>query len=94
MCGIFGGYNLNLKETESGIKLIHRGDDGITVSELNENTFFAARRHTIKFSGNEKNLDGKSDQPYFSEDKDVALIFNGEFYNFFQYKDQLLKKKK
>lgn len=93
MCGIFGGYNLNLKETESGIKLIHRGDDGITVSELNENTFFAARRHTIKFSGNEKNLDGKSDQPYFSEDKDVALIFNGEFYNFFQYKDQLLKKK-
>ena len=29
-----------------------------------------------------KNLNGKSDQPYFSQDKDIALIFNGEFYNF------------
>ena len=93
MCGIFGGYNLNFKETERGIKLIQRGNDGITVSELSENTFFAARRHTIKYSGNEKNLDGKSDQPYFSEDKNIALIFNGEFYNFSQYKDDLLKKK-
>ncbi len=93
MCGIFGGYNLNFIETERGIKLIQRGNDGITVSELSENTFFAARRHTIKYSGNEKNLDGKSDQPYFSEDKNIALIFNGEFYNFSQYKDDLLKKK-
>ena len=93
MCGIFGGHNLNFKETEKGIKLIQRGNDGITISELSENTFFAARRHTIKYCGNEKNLDGKSDQPYFSEDKNIALIFNGEFYNFSQYKDDLLRKK-
>lgn len=92
MCGIFGGYNLNLDEAERGIKLIHRGNDGITISELGKNLFFAARRHTIKYSGNEKNLDGKSDQPYFSDDKDVALIFNGEFYNFSHYKNNLLKK--
>ena len=93
MCGIFGGHNLNFKETEKGIKLIQRGNDGITISELSENTFFAARRHTIKYSGNEKNLNGKSDQPYFSQDKDIALIFNGEFYNFSNYKQNLLKKK-
>ena len=93
MCGIFGGHNLNFQETEKGIKLIQRGNDGITISELSENTFFAARRHTIKYCGNEKNLDGKSDQPYFSEDKNIALIFNGEFYNFSQYKDDLLRKK-
>ena len=93
MCGIFGGHNLNFKEAEKGIKLIHRGNDGITISELSENTFFAARRHAIKYCGNEKNLDGKSDQPYFSEDKNIALIFNGEFYNFSQYKDDLLRKK-
>ena len=54
MCGIFGGYNITLEETKKGINLINRGNDGITVSELDKKTFFAARRHAIKFSGNEK----------------------------------------
>jgi asparagine synthase (glutamine-hydrolysing) len=91
MCGIFGGYNINLNETEKGINLINRGNDGITISQLGDKTFFAARRHAIKFSGNEKNLFGNSDQPYYSDDKNVALIFNGEFYNFSEYKDNLIK---
>ena len=93
MCGIFGGYNITLEETKKGITLINRGNDGITNSKLAEKTFFAARRHAIKFSGNEKNLFGNSDQPYYSDDKNIALIFNGEFYNFSQYKDSLIKKK-
>ena len=92
MCGIFGGYNINHLETQKGIELIKRGNDGITVSELNDKIFFAARRHTIKFSGNEKKLFGKSDQPYFSKNGDIALIFNGEFYNFLEYKNNLKKK--
>jgi len=91
MCGIFGGYNINLNETEKGINLINRGNDGITISQLGDKTFFAARRHAIKFSGNEENLFGNSDQPYYSDDKNVALIFNGEFYNFSEYKDNLIK---
>ena len=78
---------------KKGITLINRGNDGITTSKLAEKTFFAARRHAIKFSGNEKNLFGNSDQPYYSDDKNIALIFNGEFYNFSQYKDSLIKKK-
>ena len=93
MCGIFGGYNITLEETKKGINLINRGNDGITVSELDKKTFFAARRHAIKFSGNEKNLFGNSDQPYYSDDKNIALIFNGEFYNFSQYKNSLIEKK-
>jgi asparagine synthase (glutamine-hydrolysing) len=92
MCGIFGGYNLNLLESQNGIELIKRGNDGITVSKLNEKIFFAARRHAIKLSGNEKNLSGKSDQPYYSKNGDVALIFNGEFYNFLEYKNNLKKR--
>ena len=91
MCGIFGGYNISLEETEEGINLIKRGNDGITITELDDKVFFAARRHAIKFSGNEEKLSGHSDQPYYSNDKNIALIFNGEFYNFADYKNQLIK---
>lgn len=91
MCGIFGGYNISLEETEKGINLIKRGNDGITITELDDKVFFAARRHAIKFSGNEEKLSGHSDQPYYSNDKNIALIFNGEFYNFADYKNQLIK---
>ena len=91
MCGIFGGYNIGFKETEKGINLIKRGNDGITITELDDKVFFAARRHAIKFSGNEEKLSGHSDQPYYSNDKNIALIFNGEFYNFIDYKKQLIK---
>ncbi len=92
MCGIFGGYNISLDETEKGISLIKRGNDGITITELSDKVFFAARRHAIKFSGNEEKLSGNSDQPYYSDDKNVALIFNGEFYNFADYKKELIQK--
>lgn len=92
MCGIFGGYNIPLDEVKKGINLINRGNDGITVAELDKKIIFAARRHTIKFSGNENNLQEKSDQPYYSENGDISLIFNGEFYNFEKYKEKLIKK--
>ena len=51
MCGIFGGYNIPLDNVKKGINLIKRGNDGITVAELDKKIIFAARRHTIKFSG-------------------------------------------
>ena len=89
MCGIFGGYNLSFNEAKKGIELIKRGNDGISIDKLNEDIIFTARRHAIKFSGNEKNLLGRSDQPYYSKDKNIALIFNGEFYNFKEYKANL-----
>ena len=53
MCGIFGGYNLSFNEAKKGIELIKRGNDGISIDKLNEDIIFTARRHAIKFSGNE-----------------------------------------
>ena len=90
MCGIFGGIGISNKEVREAIKLIKRGDDGIEVKELGNNVIFASRRHLVKKSGNEK-IDKKTDQPYFSENKKIALIFNGEFYNFESYKKKLKK---
>ena len=92
MCGIFGGYGISADECRKGIDLIKRGEDGITISKLNENIAFAARRHLVKKSGNDlkNNL---SDQPYFSKDKRIALVFNGEFYNFESFKKKLITEK-
>ena len=93
MCGIFGGHNVSNKEVIKGVELIKRGNDGVSVDEVDENVIFGARRHAIKFCGNEKKLLNRSDQPYYSDDKDVALIFNGEFYNFEEYKLKLKEDK-
>ena len=56
MCGIFGGYNISFHKVEKGINLVNKGNDGITVTELADKNYFAARRHAFKFSGNKKNL--------------------------------------
>jgi len=87
MCGIFGGHGLTEHEVQRSINLIKRGDDGITITKLESNIVFGARRHLVKKSGNDDIK--KSDQPYFSEDKKTSLIFNGEFYNFESYKKKL-----
>ena len=91
MCGIFGGVNVTLEESSDAINAIKRGEDGITVKKINNDIIFAARRHLVKKSGKENN-DNQSDQPYFSNDKKIALLFNGEFFNFQKYKDILEKK--
>ncbi len=91
MCGIFGGIGISVKEAKQAINLIKRGDDGITVKELGNEVVFAARRHLVKKSGND--LSNFSDQPYFSDNKKIFLIFNGEFYNFAEYKNTLKKEK-
>ena len=91
MCGIFGGFGVKTTEVQKAIGLIRRGEDGTTVEQLTDNVIFAARRHLVKKSGNDDNQ--KSDQPYFSSKKKIALIFNGEFYNFQDYKKKLLEDK-
>ena len=89
MCGIFGGYNIKKNEVENAILKINRGDDGITTIELDKEVIFSARRHLVKKSGNDDT--NSSDQPYFSTNKKIAIIFNGEFYNFDKYKKKLEK---
>ena len=92
MCGIFGGIGISKKDAQSCIDLIKRGNDGINVMELTNSVIFAARRHLVKISGKETD-NNKSDQPYFSHNKKVSLIFNGEFYNFENYKKKLQNNK-
>ena len=92
MCGIFGGIGISKKDAQSCIDLIKRGNDGINVKELTNSVIFAARRHLVKISGKETD-NNKSDQPYFSHNKKVSLIFNGEFYNFENYKKKLQNNK-
>ena len=84
MCGIFGGVGIGKDEALACINLIKRGNDGIQVEELSNNVIFSARRHLVKISGHETD-NNKSDQPYFSKDKTIALIFNVDFYNFESY---------
>ena len=91
MCGIFGGQNVNKDEVEKAINLIKRGEDGISIETLNDDIIFASRRHLVKKSG--KDYIKKSDQPYFNSKKEIALIFNGEFYNFENYKNNLIEEK-
>ena len=91
MCGIFGGYNISSKICEASINLIDRGNDGISIDQIEKDIFFAARRHLIKISGLEDKFNQKSDQPYYSEDNNIAIVFNGEFYNFEEYKKDLVK---
>ena len=62
----------------------------ISIKNFDNGVIFAARRHLVKKSGDDDNK--KSDQPYYSEDKKISLIFNGEFYNFNDYKEAFLKK--
>ena len=91
MCGIFGGFGITKDQVSRSIDLINRGNDGTTVSLLSKEVIFASRRHLVKKSGND---DKKfSDQPYFSQDKNIALVFNGEFYNFQDYKKKTYKTK-
>ena len=92
MCGIFGGYKITKQEVDTAILKINRGNDGITTTELTKDVVFSARRHLVKKSGNENNSN-LSDQPYYSNDKTISLIFNGEFYNFDKYKSDLEKEK-
>tara|TARA_B100001057_G_scaffold443186_1_gene479103 strand:- start:41 stop:1711 length:1671 start_codon:yes stop_codon:yes gene_type:complete len=91
MCGIFGGYNLTVEQVETAINLIKRGNDGINIKSFNKKFHFASRRHLVKFSGKNENNNSSSDQPYYSDDKNISLIFNGEFYNYKNFKNNLIK---
>ncbi len=86
MCGICGFYdkkddNLLKRMSDS---LIHRGpDEGGFFSD--ENCSLASRRLSI--------IDMETgSQPYFSNDKSIVCVFNGEIYNFKVLRQELEKK--
>src|SRR5688572_15876769 len=88
MCGICGlaqktGFDENLLR-QMNQTLLHRGPDGDGLY-CAEGVGLAMRRLAI--------IDvGGSEQPLYNEDKSIALVFNGEIYNFQALREDLAKK--
>jgi asparagine synthase (glutamine-hydrolysing) len=88
MCGIAGFIGQGNKEILQKMTdtLVHRGPDeeGYFVSARGGDVFFGHRRLSI--------IDLKTgSQPMFNEDKTIAVIFNGEIYNFKDLRNQLFR---
>ncbi|HSP14807.1 MAG TPA: asparagine synthase (glutamine-hydrolyzing) [Thermoanaerobaculia bacterium] len=79
MCGIFGGAALTrpfLAETTSALRaLAHRGPDGEGAVEI-DNVVLGHRRLAII------DLSHEADQPLWDARRQVAIVFNGEIYNY------------
>lgn len=91
MCGITGIVNLNKKRVSPDVikdmtqAISHRGpdDEGIYIDG---NIALGQRRLAII------DLSSAGHQPMFNEDKSIALVFNGEIYNFESIKQMLEKR--
>jgi asparagine synthase (glutamine-hydrolysing) len=84
MCGIFA-INQNNKDLalDSINKIAYRGPDNCTVWSDDFVTMAHARLSII-------DLDQRSNQPMWNTDKSVAVIFNGEIYNFKEIQKDIL----
>ena len=91
MCGIVGFVDKkNTKEKKEIIKKMadrikHRGpdDEGFYVDK---NIALGHRRLSII------DLTRNGSQPIYNEDKSMAIVFNGEIYNYESIKEELIKK--
>lgn len=86
MCGIAGFWGAGSREIgENMIRCInYRGPDFIDVYFKESVCLSHARLSII-------DVDSRSNQPFFNNDKSLAIIFNGEIYNFTDLKNELLK---
>lgn len=92
MCGFFSTYfrsiNLNEDVKDKCIKslkmLNHRGPDDLSYSKINNN-FLGFTRLSIIDEENGK-------QPMFNKDNSIAILFNGEIFNFRELSDHLRSK--
>ncbi len=88
MCGI-AGYISDTKPTKKILKsmtdrIAHRGPDAEGFF-LDDHAALGHRRLSI--------IDlSTGDQPIFNENKDIAIIFNGEIYNYVELREELKKK--
>jgi len=91
MCGLVGIFQKEKKVEEKILRrmtriMAHRGpdDEGIFIDK---NVGLGHRRLSII------DLTAAGHQPMFNENKNLAIVFNGEIYNFAEIKRTLLKKK-
>lgn len=92
MCGIAGVYNFrSSQEVEKALVqrmtdvIAHRGPDADGVY-VNGAIGLGHRRLSII------DLSEAGRQPMFSADKQLSIVFNGEIYNYLDYRDDLLKR--
>src|SRR5574344_1022555 len=90
MCGITGFVDKIKKDEKNKIikkmanRIIHRGPDSDGYY-VDDNVALGFRRLAI--------IDLKSgNQPIYNEKKDLAVIFNGEIYNYQELREELIKK--
>ena len=89
MCGIAGiipfKSTVNLTRINDMIEAIaHRGPDQEEKFKSKNSIFGFVRLKII-------DLSNKSNQPFYSEDKKVKIIYNGEIYNFIELKNTYFK---
>lgn len=85
MCGILGG-NKREWNYEAGISSMkHRGPDGLKVENFGEITLAFARLAIVDLS--EQGM-----QPMYTDDRQVAIVFNGEIYGYLKLREKLEKK--
>ncbi len=91
MCGISGIINYNNKEIDKKqiedmlISIKHRGPDGQGIFIDNNLALGHVRLSII-------DLSEQANQPMFSENKEISIVFNGEIYNYKEIKEQLQNK--
>ena len=98
MCGIVGIFDIRLngradpaRVRSMALAITHRGPDGdgffqwpLEQSHSGANLAMGMRRLSI--------IDlNTGDQPIFNEDRTIALVFNGEIYNYVELREQLEK---
>lgn len=90
MCGIAGIFDLKGRAVDEqdarvmAVCLGHRGPDGIGSYSKGPIALGHARLAVIDLV--------RGEQPLFNEDRSVAVVFNGEIYNFEELRSELLEK--
>lgn len=85
MCGILGITGRHEREAARALEtLAHRGPDARNVVSDEHVTLGHARLSII-------DLDARANQPFFSEDGQVGIVFNGEIYNYLLLKEELMR---
>jgi len=89
MCGICGAYHTHHSPIESEIitqmndRLAHRGPDGAGIYQRESVALAMRRLAIIDVAG--------SDQPLYNEDQSIAVVFNGEIYNYADLRHELMQ---
>lgn len=90
MCGINGviSFKHQLNKSllsEMSRKTIHRGPDSSNEILIDNHIYLQHNRLAII------DLNVRSEQPFFSQDRNYCIVFNGEIYNYVELRNDLIK---